>query len=214
MGRVGRPHHLDLRRAPRAEVERRHAAYRQGRRLHLQPHPQGRVREDQLRLVRGQHDQGGGHRRHHRGVHGRQAHPGDGPHVRVHPARAHLVEDRQEGRHQLQERGHPRFAHGGLGPLHDDRAQGGPVHPHAGQPQLARRPAAGRRDRVQGLRQCRRHGPGAQEGRDRLRRGPRDQRVELAAGRRGNHHRGGPAGQLQRVGLQHRCRARRRQADR
>ena len=70
-------------------------------------------------------------------------------------------------------------------PVRDDRAQDRPVHPDAGQPQLLRRQAGRRRGRVQDLHQRRRARPGAEEGRDRLRRLARGERLQVA----GEHRR-------------------------
>ncbi len=52
------PHVLDLQDQAGPQVERRRTADRQGRRVHLQPHHQRDVREDQLRHLRQQHHQG------------------------------------------------------------------------------------------------------------------------------------------------------------
>ena len=98
----------------------------------------------------------------------------------------------------------------GWRPLRDGRAQGRPVHPHAGQPQLLRRQARGRRGRVQDLQERRRARPGAEEGRDRLRRRPRGERVQVAGEHARHHRRLGGLLRLRRDRLQHRRSARRR----
>ncbi len=94
------------------------------------------------------------------------------------------------------------------------RAEGRPVRQAGRQSRLLPRQARRRRDRLQALREPGRARSGAEEGRDRLRGQPGGQRLRLA-GRRAEHRTqvGGLPG-VQRAGLQHRGRARHRQADR
>ena len=187
---VGRQEDVDLQDPLRRDVERRRAAHRQGRGVHLQPRSStastsstnfGSYVEnitkaeapDDTTLV----------------LTVSKPSPIMEQALRLHPPAAHLGEDRREGGQELQERGHRGLADRRRRPLRDGRAQGRPVHPDAGQPQLLRRQAGGRRGRVQDLQERRRARPGAEEGRDRLRRRARGQRLQVAGGAAGHHDR-------------------------
>src|SRR5829696_7996295 len=189
---------------------RRPAADGQGRRLHLQPDPEGHLRADQLRQLREQPQDGHRPGRHHPGHDDQGAQPDHAAAGRADPARAHLEgHRRQEGvdLRQREERGR-------LGPVQAGGAQHRPVRAAVGQQVLLGRRAQDRRGRLPGLQQRRRPAPGAQEGRDRLRRRARPGAVQLPQEHRGHHRRGRRLLRLRRAGLQHRGRPGQRRADR
>ena len=202
LGGLRRRAHLDLQDPPGREVVRRPAAHGQGRRLHLQPDHEGQLRADQLRQLRVQHQDRRGPRRRHPGDDHQGAQPDHAAAGRADPARAHLEGHRREGGLDLRQREERRR----LGPVRARRAQHRPVRAPVGQQVLLGRRAQDRRGRLPGLQQRRRPAPGAEEGRDRLRRRARPGAVQLAQGHRGHHRRGRRLLRLRRAGLQHRGR--------
>ena len=189
---------------------RRPAADGQGRRLHLQPDHEGLLRADQLRQLRVQHQDRRGPRRRHPGDDHQAAEPDHAPAGRADAARAHLEGHRREGSLHLRQR----EERGRLRPVRARRAEHRPVRAPDGQQVLLGRRAQDRRGRLPGLQQRRRPAPGAQEGRDRLRRRARPGAVQLPQGHRGHHRRGRRLLRLRRAGLQRRGRPGQRRADR
>ncbi len=166
------------------EVVGRPAAHRRGHRLHDQPCPRRGVAQP---LVDGRQPRREGDRRAHRRDHEQGARPEAADNGRLHRSQTRVGEIRRQGDPEV------RCARRGrLGPVHARRPEAGPVLAAAGEPQLLGRAARDRRGRVPPVQQWRRHGRGAEAGRDRRRprralagvQGPRVHRGDRDRGRR------------------------------
>ena len=192
-GRLGRPQDLDLPHPPRREVVRRRAAHRGRRGLHVQPDHQRHLRADQLRQLRRQHHHGHRARRHTRRPHDQEADADHDPPRRPDPARAHLEEGQREGRSPATPTTPRPEPIVGSGPfmLRPRRVKGQFIRLRANPNYWGGAPHI---DELvfRVFKNQDSMWPGAEEGRDRLRRRPRPGVVQRAEGSTG-HHRSRPS---------------------